>query len=162
MKDGKDPRAGPGPADIVIRAAEPRDVDGIFRVRVSVRENRLSMEELAAMGITPGAVARMIAAGDRAWVAETGDRIAGFSMIDPEAGTLFAAFVLPAHEGMGIGRRLVAAAEVRLFASHEIAWLETGRGTRAEGFYARLGWRHWRDPGGGDVRMEKRRGRPIR
>lgn len=151
---------------IIIRPAEAGDVAGLFHVRLSVRENALSMAELAALGITPETVTDMIATEPCAWVAVEEDRIVGFSMIDAKAGSLFAAFVLPGHEGRGIGRQLVAAAERQLRSRHAVAWLETGTSTRAEGFYRRLGWRAVQDSavqdigaqdiGEGDIRLEKR------
>lgn len=142
---------------IQIRPAETRDVPGIFHVRTAVTENALSKGELAALGITEASVTRMIESTPCAWVAVQGGEIVGFSMIAVEEGALFAAFVLPSHEGRGIGRRLVRAAEQALFARHAVAWLETGKETRAAGFYRRLGWGNERDVGAGDIRLEKRR-----
>lgn len=101
-----------------------------------------------------------------AWVVVEGDRIVGFPMIDATAGSLFAAFVLPRHEGRGIGRQLVAAAERQLRSRHAVAWLETGTSTRAEGFCRRLGWCAVQDSatrdigaqdiGDRDIRLQKR------
>lgn len=140
-----------------IRKAEPSDVAGIFHVRTSVNENLLSVDELTAMGITRDTIATMIEDGTCAWVATEGEAVVGFSMIDPDEGSLFAAFVLPSHEGAGLGRKLVSEAEKQLFEHHAVAWLETGKATRAAGFYRRLGWGNERDIGGGDIRLEKKR-----
>lgn len=141
---------------ITIRPAEAGDVAGIFHVCISVRENALSMAEPAGMGITPKAITAMIADQPCAWVAADEGRVIGFSMIDPEGGSLFAAFVLPHHEGRGIGRQPVAAAEQQLRSRHSVAWLETGKHTRAEAFYRRLGWVAAQDLGNGDIRLERR------
>lgn len=142
---------------IQIRAAETADVAGIFHVRISVNENVLSMAELAEMGITKDSITQMIEDDLCAWVAVQGREIVGFSMIDAVVGSLFAVFVLPSHEGLGIGRRLVEAAEKQLFTRHTAGWLETGRTTRAAGFYRHLGWTDEQDAGNGDIRLEKRR-----
>lgn len=142
---------------IEIRPAETRDVGEIFHVRTSVTENVLSHAELAKMGITAAAIATMIESDKCAWVAVEGNTIVGFSMIDAGEGSLFAAFVLPSHEGMGVGRRLVEAAEAELFSHHAVAWLETGEATRAAGFYRHLGWGNAQEVGGRDIRLEKRR-----
>lgn len=142
-----------------VRAAGTADVASIFYVRTSVNENALSFTELAAMGITVETVTDMIRAAPCAWIAVENGAVVGFSMIDQEGGSLFAAFVLPSHEGRGIGRRLVAEAERQLFARHPVCWLETGRATRAAGFYGRLGWSNEQDAGNGDIRLEKRRAR---
>ena len=143
---------------MTIRPATPRDVAGIFHVRTSVRENVLSRTELAQMGITEAAITELITDGPCAWVAVDGDEVVGFSMIDAQEGSLFAAFVLPSHEGRGLGRRLVDAAEGQLFRDHAVAWLETGAATRAAGFYRKLGWGNECDVGNGDIRLEKQRG----
>lgn len=142
---------------IQIRAAKAADVAGIFHVRTSVRENILSIRELADMGITAQAVIDMVSAELCAWVAVENNDVVGFSMINQDEGSLFAAFVLPSHEGKGIGRRLVLEAEGQLFARHAVCWLETGKTTRAAGFYRRLGWSNEQNAGNGDIRLEKRR-----
>ncbi len=140
-----------------LRPARLDDIDGIFHVRTSVRENALSLDALAALGITPASIAQMVQDAPCAWVACDGPTVVGFSMVDLDEGALFAAFVLPSHEGRGIGKALVAPAEHALFARHPVAWLETARGSRAEGFYRRLGWGQASDIGGGDIRLEKQR-----
>lgn len=142
---------------IEIRPATPADVSGIFHVRTSVSENVLSRAELADLGITEEAIADMIATSPCAWVAVQDDVVVGFSMIDADEGSLFAAFVLPAYEGTGIGRQLVEVAEQQLFTCHETSWLETGKTTRAAGFYRHLGWGNEQNIGNGDIRLEKRR-----
>ncbi|RAZ84960.1 GNAT family N-acetyltransferase [Cereibacter johrii] len=142
---------------ILIRAAETVDVAGIFRVRLSVKENALSAAELESMGITEDSITAMIKNGPCAWVAVEDSEVIGFSMINSEEGSLFAAFVLPSHEGQGVGRRIVEAAERELFTRHTVCWLETGRTTRAAQFYRRLGWSNEQDIGDGDIRMEKHR-----
>lgn len=149
---------------IKIRPATTDDIAGIFHVRTHVRENHMSRDELTRAGITEAAVAGMIASQPCAWVAVKGDAVTGnavigFSMVDLDEGSLFAAFVLPESEGQGIGRELVLLAEDALFARHPAAWLETGAATRAAGFYRALGWGNEQDIGGGDIRLEKRRPR---
>lgn len=113
--------------NINTRTARASDVDSIFEVRTSVRENYLSREEMRQLGITESVVADMIEKSLCAWVAAESDKIVGFSMILPDEGCLFAAFVLPEYEGRGIGRRLVFLAEQELFKHHEVAWLETDK-----------------------------------
>lgn len=143
---------------VVIRPALRADVPDIFRIRLAVRENALSEAELAALGITRETVAELVDAPGTAWVAQEAGRLLGFSMIDREEGSLFAAFVSPEAEGRGIGRALTSAAEAALFAEHSEIWLETAAGSRAEGFYRRLGWGGDRPVGDGDLRLTKRRG----
>ncbi|NWA39764.1 GNAT family N-acetyltransferase [Pseudomonas reactans] len=143
---------------INIRTAQLADIDGIFDVRTSVTENHLSREEMRQMGITESAVAEMIENNHCAWVATENDKIIGFSMILPDEGCLFAAFVLPEYEGRGVGRRLVSLAEQELFKHHEIAWLETDKNSRAAKFYMQLGWGNKKAINDTDIKLEKQRG----
>ncbi|MBK0031358.1 GNAT family N-acetyltransferase [Erwinia sp. S43] len=142
---------------ITIRAATPDDIDGLFHVRTSVRENTLTCEELEEMGITRAAVTAMIQNSSCAWVAAEDQQVVGFSMIIPEDACLFAAFVLPEYENRGIGKRLVQVAEDELFRQHDVIWLETGKTTRAAGFYRHSGWGNETPADEGDIRLEKRR-----
>lgn len=142
---------------VKIRLAVPDDVPGLFNVRTSVKENAMNQEEMQALGITPEAITSMILASDYTWVAVDDERIVGFSMIIPEDNCLFAAFVLPQYEGFGLGKQLVQIAEQALFTHSVTIWLETGKHTRAAGFYRHLGWGNEQDAGDGDIRLEKRR-----
>ncbi|MFX4310525.1 GNAT family N-acetyltransferase, partial [Enterobacter sp. 63] len=90
-------------------------------------------------------------------VAILNDNVIGFSMILPDEGCLFAAFVLPEYQGRGIGRRLVELAEHELFKHHETAWLETDKNSRAAQFYMQLGWVKKKNIDGTDIRLEKSR-----
>ncbi|WP_166718415.1 MULTISPECIES: GNAT family N-acetyltransferase [unclassified Pantoea] len=143
--------------NINIRTAKAADIDGMFHVRISVIENHLSREEMQRIGITENVVADLIEKSCCAWVATDNEKIIGFSMILPDEGCLFAAFVLPEYEGRGIGRRLVEIAEKELFRHHEIAWLETDKQSRAAKFYIQLGWGNKIDINDTDIRLEKHR-----
>ncbi len=144
--------------NISTRAAQLSDIDSIFDVRTSVVENHLSREEMQQMGINESVVADMIEQSQCAWVATINDNVIGFSMILPDDGCLFAAFVLPEYEGRGIGRSLVQLAENELFKRHEIAWLETDKNSRAAQFYMQLGWGNKTNINDTDIRLEKYRG----
>lgn len=143
---------------IYLRTAQLSDIEGMFDVRTSVMENHLSREEMRQISITEGVVGDMIEKSLCAWVATENNKIIGFSMILPDEGCLFAAFVLPEYEGKGIGRRLVRLAEQELFQHHEIAWLETDKNSRAAKFYMQLGWGNETDLNGTDIKLEKSRG----
>lgn len=143
---------------IDVRTAQLCDVEGMFDVRTSVIENHLSREEMRQMGITESVVGNMIAKSLCAWVATENEKVIGFSMILPDEGCLFAAFVLPEYEGRGIGRRLVVLAEQELFQQHEMAWLETDKNSSAAKFYMQLGWGNKKDINDTDIKLEKYRG----
>lgn len=149
--------ADKAPLPVDIRPAEPRDVEGIFQVRTSVTENTLTVTQLAEFGITKASITAMILSAPCAWVAVDREKVVGFSMVDLDEGSLFAAFVLPSYEGKGLGKKLVQAAEDALFRRHQVAWLKTGKATRAAGFYRHLGWGNETDVDGGEIRFEKSR-----
>lgn len=110
-----------------IRPALTTDVNAMFDVRTSVRENVLTAGELFELGITPEFIAAEIERSPCAWVATVDTQVIGFSMIDLDTACLFAAFVLPEYEGLGIGTGLIKACESALFESHPVAWLETAK-----------------------------------
>lgn len=143
--------------NIRTRVALSSDIEGIFDVRTSVKENHLSREEMEQMGITESSVIDMIEKSRCAWVAVDDGKVIGFSMILPDEGSLFAAFVLPEYEGRGVGRSLIELAEQELFKHHEVAWLETDKNSRAAEFYRRLGWVEKENVNESDIRLEKLR-----
>ncbi|MCU1726923.1 GNAT family N-acetyltransferase [Pseudomonas sp. 7P_10.2_Bac1] len=141
--------------DISLRTANLNDIDAIFDIRTRVRENHLSVEQLAEIGVTPDAIREAIEQAPCIWIAEVEGVRAGFSMADMEEGCVFAAFVLPQYEGLGLGRCLMAKAEAFLFEQHQTIWLETAEASRANGFYRALGWQPVALLPEGDIRFEK-------
>ncbi|MFR0690424.1 GNAT family N-acetyltransferase [Enterobacterales bacterium AE_CKDN230030158-1A_HGKHYDSX7] len=142
-----------------IRRASVADIDTLFDIRTSVRQNHLSREQLAELGITPATLREALAAGPCAWIAEVDGRAGGFAMVDAESGEVFALFVRPDCEGRGLGSLLLAVAEQELFRTHEKIWLVTDGddGIRANGFYRQRGWTLAGRVDGRDVRYEKSR-----
>ena len=90
-----------------IRVANVGDIDTIFDIRTRVRENHLSREQLADIGVTPDAIREVIALAPCIWIAEVDGIPVGFSMANLEDACVFAAFVLPDYEGLGLGRLLM-------------------------------------------------------
>jgi GNAT superfamily N-acetyltransferase len=127
-----------------VRLATAADVETLFALRTSVRENHQSREELAAIGVTPETITAALTGPARAWLVEDGAGDAlGFAMADSAEGTLFALFVRPDAERRGVGRALLAAAEAWLFArGWEEIWLLTGSdpSLRAHRVYLAAGW----------------------
>lgn len=147
------------PTGFRLRAARPADADALLRVRTAVHENHLSLTELAERGISPLTLSAQLAVTPPSgWVAEDdGGQAIGFAMADLEDASLFALFVLPPHEGRGVGTALLALAEAALFAQHPRAWLETAASSRAAAFYRAHGWGDALAVGDGDVRLHKTR-----
>jgi GNAT superfamily N-acetyltransferase len=130
-------------ASIQTRLAALEDVPSLFDVRTSVRENHMPIEELASVNITPETIAAMLTGEGRGWVAEDVGKVVAFAMANATDATIFALFVRPEYEGIGVGRLLMNEAEQWLSTRGcgEI-WLRTDRNpeVRANGFYQRLGW----------------------
>lgn len=139
-----------------IRLARAEDVGDIFNIRTAVRENHLSMEQLAARGITPLRILDVINTASCLWVAEDANGISGFSMADNDSACVYALFVHPRAEGRGMGSALLKMAEDYLFADHALIWLVTddSADVRSGGFYRGV---PCRIPG-----MQKRRQEPVR
>ncbi len=119
------------------RQAVAADAPAIMAVRLAVRENVLTSHAT----VTVPATAAYVTGPGRGWVAEADGVIVGFSIAN-RSGLIWALFVLPGREGRGIGTRLLAECVgwLRGIGVAE-AFLETGAGTRAEGFYRHAGWR---------------------
>ena len=72
--------------------------------------------------------------------------------------SIFALFVLPEHEGRGLGNRLLDLALQWLWDNGaELVWLTTSPDTRAARFYVRRSWTPAGMVPGGDMRFELRR-----
>jgi GNAT superfamily N-acetyltransferase len=140
---------------IIIRNAAEDDIAAIFEVRTSVRENHVSVEQMAAMGITTDTICQALRDEPCIWVAERDGRIVGFSMADAADASVFALFIRPDWQGHGIGSVLMERAEAFLFQRHASIWLGTDASTRAAGFYERRGWRRMQILDSGDTRFEK-------
>lgn len=142
-----------------IRAGTPDDLPAITVVRTSVRENHLSVEQMAARGITEETTARAMREGYIAcWVAEEDGMIAAFAMADRRQNLLWALFTHPDHQGKGFGTALLAAAEAWLRATGaSFAVCDTARHSRAHRFYLKHGWREVaeRDEDPEDVVLQK-------
>lgn len=129
----------------------------MFKVRAAVGENTMTADELSAIGVTPETIALAVTSTPCAWVATIDEEVVGFAMVDLDDACLFALFVLPEHEGCGIGSRLTRTCERALFERHPAAWLETANGSRAARLYRHLGWGSEVEIGGGDIRLKKQR-----
>jgi GNAT superfamily N-acetyltransferase len=126
----------------MIRLARLADLPAITRVRTSVRENHLSVEQMAERGITETVIAQAMSSGKLvSWIAEANTEVAAFAMVEPETGKLFALFTHPDHEGCGHGTALLATAEQSLhLAGCRAMILDTGEATSAVAFYEKRGF----------------------
>ena len=130
--------------DLVIRETHEADLEACFSVRGRTRENPITREQLAAMGITAASSATALRSGSvKGWVCSDGPQVIGFCSVDAVGGEVLVLAVLPEYEGKGVGKRLLA---------HGVSWLRS-RGLsrlwlaaspdpkgRAHGFYRSQGW----------------------
>ena len=139
-----------------IREATVEDVDEMFDIRVSVRENPSTRQQLHNLGIDEQAVAAAITAAGRGWIAEEEGRAVGFTIANRLEGSIFALYVRPEFEGRGHGDRLLQAAVRWLFSQkRERLTLATARNTRAHDFYLKRGWSETgRVEPNGDIELE--------
>ena len=128
---------------MTIREVCEADIEGLLDVRAATRENALSRDQLARMGITAAAIAESLAAGTtRGWVCSHDSRMVGFCMGDSARGEVLVLALLPHYERQGIGKALLSRVVDWLgsFNPPRI-WLGTSPNpdTRAYGFYRALG-----------------------
>ena len=134
-----------------IRLATVHDIDSMHAVRLAVRENALSNENL----VRPEHYRAMLQESGRGWVYEESDKVVAFGIADQAHRNIWALFVAPGFEGQGIGSELLEVMVKWLFEqSREPVWLTTGRNTRAEHFYSAAGWRAVGSAADGEIRFE--------
>ncbi|MDB5373682.1 MAG: Acetyltransferase family protein [Belnapia sp.] len=147
---------------MILRPVTRADIPTLFEIRLAVRENAMTAADLAANGVTPAAVAAMLATTAAGWIA---DADAGFAIADAEDGSLFALFIRPACEGRGLGLALLRQAEAWLASQGwREAWLLTGAdpALRAQRFYRAAGWRVAGGAPSGEQRFTRALSRPLR
>lgn len=144
---------------MVFRVATPDDIPQIQLVRNAVRENRLSDPGL----VTDADCADFLTRRGRGWVCIRDGRVAGFAIVDLLEHNVWALFVHPDHEAIGIGKQLHRLMLDWYFAQTDTPlWLGTAPGTRAEEFYTRQGWQRAGLVNKGEVKFEMRReNRPL-
>lgn len=127
----------------------------MHRVRFSVRENRLT-----SVALSERDYAIAIEETGRGWVIELQVRIVAFAVGNAVNGSIWALFVEPGNEGQGYGRRLHDIMVSWLWEQgHDLLWLTTEPGTRAERFYIEAGWKRAGRALDGEVRFELERPR---
>jgi len=137
---------------VIIREATRSDIPALVAVRGAVKENVL-MSDIPLERLAAGLEVR-----GRGWVAEHEGQVVGFSMADRDEAMIWALFLLPEWEGQGLGRVLLGRAVEWLWGEGcERIWLTTEPGSRAEGFYAHLGWAQMGVTEKGEVRFELQR-----
>jgi GNAT superfamily N-acetyltransferase len=137
---------------MIIREAHTEDISQIQVVRNSVKENMLSNPAL----VTDADCDEYINRRGKGWVAEAEDgKIVGFAIVDLVDHNVWALFVQPGYDKMGIGRKLHDEMINWYFSqTSETIWLGTAPNTRAESFYRKAGWRETGTHGKGEIKFE--------
>lgn len=136
---------------MTLRQAHRSDIAGMHRVRIAVRENRLSSPDRIGDADYRAAIENL----GRGWVIEVDAVVVAFAVGYATDGNIWALFVHPDHEGRGYGRQLHDVMVQWLWAQGLARlWLTTAEGSRAEGFYAAAGWRRSGSTPSGEVGFE--------
>ena len=134
-----------------IRVAEIKDIAQIQVVRNLVKENRLSDPAL----VPDSDVQDYITRRGRGWVCEINGQIVGFAIADLVDNNIWALFIHPDFEKLGIGKRLHDEMMNWYFSeTDKTVWLGTSPKTRAELFYRKAGWKEIGMHGKGEIKFE--------
>ena len=134
-----------------IRVAEIEDIAQIQVVRNLVKENRLSDPAL----VPDSDVQDYISRRGRGWVCEINGQIVGFAIADLVDNNIWALFIHPDFEKLGIGKRLHDEMMNWYFSqTDKTVWLGTSPKTRAEFFYRKAGWKEAGIHGKGEIKFE--------
>lgn len=134
-----------------IREAELKDIVQIQVVRNLVKENRLSDP-----GLVPDSdVEDYMTRRGKGWVCEINDEVVGFAIADLVDNNIWALFIHPDFERIGIGKKLHDEMMNWYFSkTDKTVWLGTSPGTRAELFYRKAGWKEAGLHGKGEIKFE--------
>jgi GNAT superfamily N-acetyltransferase len=134
-----------------IRIAELKDIPQIQVVRNLVKENRLSDPKL----VPDSDVEDYMFRRGKGWVCEINKEVVGFAIADLVDNNIWALFVHPGFEKLGIGKKLHDEMMNWYFSkTGKTVWLGTAPGTRAEEFYRKAGWKEVGVHGKGEIKFE--------
>lgn len=143
--------------NLVYRPARPEDAAACIDLRGRTRENAFSADDLRAVGVTQESWSDGIRDGALPGVVALADGVlAGYCFGDRDSGEIMVLALLPAYEGLGIGRALLKQVMAMLRqAGHTRLFLSCAADpqVRSYGFYRHLGWvaTGERDEAGDDV-----------
>lgn len=137
--------------ELDFREAKAEDIPQIQLIRNSVKENILSNPDL----VTDELCLEFITKRGKGWVCEVDKQIVGFSIVDLKERNVWALFLNPNYENIGIGKQLQKIMLDWYFSqSSENIWLGTDPNTRAEHFYRKSGWNEIGTHENGEIKFE--------
>jgi GNAT superfamily N-acetyltransferase len=141
------------PIKMAFRVATIEDIPQIQVVRHAVRENVLSDPGL----VTDKDCADYLINRGKGWVCESEGKIIGFAIADLTDNNIWALFVDPPYERLGIGRKLHELMLDWYFTQNKNSvWLGTSPHTRAASFYGKAGWVETGIHGKAEIKFEMR------
>lgn len=128
------------------RPATPADAPACVTLRGLTRENAISVAQLAAMGITAESWADAVAAGGLPGFVCVDEEsvVVGYCFGDRASGEVVVLALLPAHEGRGLGKRLLSlVVDALVDAGHRRLFLgcSPDPAVRSYSFYRQQGWK---------------------
>jgi GNAT superfamily N-acetyltransferase len=136
---------------MTFREAQTDDIKRIQVVRNSVTENILS----DPARVTDKDCEDYITVRGKGWVCEIDYSVIGFAIADLKENNIWALFINPKYERMGIGKKLHDIMLEWYFSkTKEKVWLSTAPGTRAEMFYRNRGWNETGKHGNAEIKFE--------
>ena len=136
---------------MIIREAVTADIKQIQVVRNAVKENMLSDPNL----VTDKDCEEFMTERGKGWVCEINNQIVGFSIVDLKDNNIWALFLKPEFENIGIGRHLHDVMINWYFSQTKTTvWLGTAPNTRADMFYRKSGWAVIGTHGKGEIKFE--------
>ena len=136
---------------MIYREAEINDIAQIQFVRNAVKENMLSNPAL----VPDKDVEEYMTKRGKGWICEVDKKIVGFAIVDLIDNNVWALFILPEFEAMGIGKKLhQAMMDWYFLQTKEKIWLGTDPNSRAYKFYQMQGWKEVGTHGKGEIKFE--------
>ena len=136
---------------MIFREAQIDDISQIQFVRNAVKENRLSDPAL----VPDKDVEEYMTKRGKGWVCEVDKKIVGFSVVDLIDNNVWALFIHPDFEAIGIGKKLHGIMiDWYFLQTKEKIWLGTAPNSRAEKFYRMQGWKEVGTHGKGEIKFE--------
>ena len=109
---------------MTFREIELKDIQDIFEVRLSTRENSVDLEYLSKIGITPKSISDGLSGPLKGWLCEVSGKTVGFSLGNKETAEMIVIAILPEYEKKGIGKQLMKLIQDWLWScGHEEIWL---------------------------------------
>ncbi|MGK5049640.1 N-acetyltransferase family protein [Janthinobacterium sp. GB4P2] len=132
------------PASITFHAAKAEDTPAFIALRGKTRQNAISAERLAEVGITAESWAEMMRSGSLpGQVCHHDGQLVGYCFGERDTGEIIVLALLPKFEGLGIGKTLLELVMTELRAlGHARLFLgcSSDPASRSYGFYRYLGW----------------------